>query len=84
MSTGCFSFYVYIFNLMFGFNHFSSLTKRSKSALAKPLNGDLVAICNRESTVDCFSWLQILVFTSLVHENKCSTQVMLIGKTKSK
>ena len=75
---------VSIFNLMLGFNLLSLLTKWSKSPSAKPLSGDSVAICNRESKVDSFSWLRSLVFTSLIHENKRCTQAMLIAKIKSK
>ena len=80
---GCFSFYFYVFNLMFGFNHLSSSTKWSKSPSRKPLTGDSVVIQNRESKVDCFSWLLSLVFTSLICENKRSTQAMLKGKSKT-
>ena len=50
-STGCFSFYVYIFTFMFGFNHLSSLTKWLKSSSVKPLSVYSVAIHNRESKV---------------------------------
>ena len=84
MPTGCFSSYVYIFTLMFGFNRLSSLTKWVKSPSVKTLSLHSVAIHNRESKVIWFSWLWSLVFTSFICENKHSTQAMLIGKIKSK
>ena len=72
-STGCFSFYVYIFNLLFGFNCLISLAKWWKFPSVKPLSDDLVAIHNRELIV-YFSWLQDPIFLSFTQENKCSTQ----------